>query len=85
MSDIFVESEDLKNIKSFITELHNRYINFYNEHKKEHPYDGVDEIRRKSALGLLHWPGDELVTQIIIDASKLMVEHNIDPKVFARG
>lgn len=87
MTDIFDEKEDLKNIKSFVSFLHNEYETDFHERHKVSVKDGVvedrvhidlDEMRRRNHL-VTHWPGDELVSQIIKNTCQIMVNNNLTP------
>jgi len=75
MSDIFDEVEDLKNTKSIVHALHKKYDEIaYSETELD-----IDERRRCTALSM-HWPGDDVVRQIIYDTLKLLSENSITPR-----
>jgi hypothetical protein len=70
MSDIFDEREDLKNIMSIVGHLRQHYA------AKVIPRSGEFHTMAHTQLGI-NWPGDELVSQIIHDALKLMEYHHL--------
>jgi len=92
MSDIFDEKEDLRNTRSIMAVIRDKY----NENMR-HTGDNVDymggisgtynveprrdpdELARCTALAL-HWPGDEVVRQIILDTVKTLAEYDVDPQ-----
>jgi len=87
MSDIFDERKDLKNLKSFVAQLRDNYHTDIHERVRaevsdlgtiERTYVDPEEIRLKSRL-VTHWPGDEIVGQIVKDAIRLMINNNIEP------
>lgn len=94
MSDIFDEKQDLKNIKSLTMEIRKVCTEAMRptETQRVHNMDRGTYLRslvdpdmavRRKALAM-HWPGDDMVQQIILDALKIIVEHNINPKEIIR-
>lgn len=80
MTDIFDEKKDIKNLRSFVAFLRDKYeVDMHERHHagvKERIHIDPEEVRIRSRL-VTHWPGDEIVMQIIKDAAKLMVENDV--------
>lgn len=81
MTDIFIESEDLKSIRNFVIELRASYEQFLKTAETLEPgtYLDIDQTMLKQRLGV-NWPGDDIVGQLVKDACKLMRFHNILPE-----
>ena len=75
MSDIFDEDTSLSHVEHLVHKLHEKYVATL--HGDVQPDMPSNLIREHTSMAL-HWPGDEMVQRIIIDAVRLMVKHNID-------
>lgn len=87
MSDIFDERKDLKNLKSFVSQLRDNYqtemhervrVSVKDRAPEDRTYVDPEEIRLRSRL-VTHWPGDEIVGQVIKDSIRLMINNDIEP------
>ena len=77
MSDIFDESEDLKDAKSFAAFLRDEYQRVL--HDGVSSPTNVDELRLRTHLAN-NWPGDEIITQIVRDVARIMRANRIKPE-----
>jgi len=77
MSDIFEEKTELKNIRSFVAALRDEY--------ETELRMGKSDILRRDEFNIrgriiTHWPGDEVVSQIIKDALSILIEKGLHPR-----
>lgn len=75
MSDVFDDSDDLKNVRSFVAFMRSEY--------QRQLHDGVKDedpltIRIRNQLAT-NWPGDDVMQQIIKDAATIMNSNHIKP------
>lgn len=77
MSNVFDESEDLKNARSFVAFMRSEYQRQLHDQKT----DGLDPstIRLRNQM-VTHWPGDEIMQQIVKDVAQIMRNNNIKPE-----
>jgi hypothetical protein len=87
MTDIFDEKEDIKNVRSFVaflrgqyeTELHEKYrVSTLGGTVEEREYVDPEELRSRNRLAT-HWPGDDIVGQIVKDTCRLLINNELEP------
>jgi len=85
MTDIFDEKDDIKNIRSFVSSLREQYETELHENYrvmtrsgKTQQYVDPDEVRSRNRLAT-HWPGDDIVGQIVKDTCRLLVNNELEP------
>jgi len=80
MSDIFDDKKDLRNMKSFVARLRDKYTSVMHNSTSGRSSQinlDQDEMRRMTHLAM-QWPGDEIVGQILKDAGILSNEADLD-------
>ena len=77
MSDIFVEDQDMLNTNMLVSKLREVYLE---ELKSPNVNIGIDERQRWTKLAT-NFPDHDLIRQIIYDTCKILVAHNIHPKL----
>lgn len=77
MSDIFDEKFELRNVRSLVAMLRDEYENELRHGKSE--VLPRDEFSIRGRI-VAHWPGDEVVSQLVKDTCRVLVEKNINPR-----
>lgn len=81
MSDVFDEKEDLKSVRSFVAFMRSEYQRHLHDSGESGGAFDKDPltVRIRNQLAT-HWPGDDVVQQLVSDIAHIMRSNNIKPE-----